>query len=478
MNLHPLIVDLDGTLIRTDMLHESALKAVRSNPFVIFLILYYLFFKGKAKLKQYLSAQSNFDPSTLPYDMDLLNWLKNQRNIGRKLILCTASDLSIANSIAKHLGIFQEVIASDGVINLAGKNKAKALEQRFGHAGFDYAGNSNADLFVWKKARHAIVVNGSSGLAKKAAKNCEVKEIFSSHSLGIGVWLRVLRVHQWLKNALLFIPFFAGHQIFDSETWFSLILAFFSFSLCASSVYIINDLLDLDSDRQHPRKCKRPFASGIVPAWMGIILAPLLFLISLGLAQYVNGDFVPWLMVYFILTCAYSFKLKQIVLIDCITLAMLYTLRVIAGTAAAGLGMSFWLLAFSIFLFLSLAFVKRYAELEVQILSGKEKIAGRGYFTSDAPLIRIQGLASGYVSVLVLALYLQSDDIIRLYAIPELIWATVPIILYWVSWMWMQAHRGNMHDDPLVFAVKDKASLITGVVFSIVLIIGAVGWPW
>jgi 4-hydroxybenzoate polyprenyltransferase len=281
-----------------------------------------------------------------------------------------------------------------------------------------------------------------------------------------------------MKNLLLFVPLLAAHKLTNLDTWLALILAFFSFSLCASSVYIVNDLLDLESDRQHPRKCDRPFASGLVPTWMGIVLAPLLLLSSLTLAQYVGGTFLPWLLFYFVLTCAYSWGLKRLMLVDCLTLAMLYTVRIIAGAAAASMALSFWLLAFSVFLFLSLAFVKRYAELQEQLLNGKQKAHGRGYYTSDAPLVQMLGIASGYAAVLVLALYLNSDAVVQLYRAPEFVWGAVPVILFWVSWMWMKAHRGEMHDDPLVFAVKDRASLISGVVFAAVLATGTVGRPW
>ena len=286
----------------------------------------------------------------------------------------------------------------------------------------------------------------------------------------------MLRLHQWLKNALLFVPLLAAHQLTNTEAWLTLTLAFFSFSLCASSVYIVNDLLDLESDRQHPRKCKRPFASGLVPASHGIALAPLLLLGSFALAQQVGGHFLPWLLFYFLLTCAYSWGLKRLMLVDCLTLAMLYTLRIVAGAAAISMNLSFWLLAFSVFLFLSLAYVKRYAELKVQLLSGKKMTLGRGYYTLDAPLLQTMGIASGYAAILVLAFYLNSDVVTKLYKMPELIWAAVPIMLFWISWMWMKAHRGEMHDDPLVFAVTDKASLLAGLAFAVVLFLGAKGW--
>jgi len=473
----PLIIDLDGTLIKTDMLHESAVRTMRDRPGTLFFIPQWLA-QGKAVLKKRLADALEFDPESLPYNEELLIWLRQQKNDGRRLILCTASDDSIATTIGAHLGIFDEVMASDGQLNLSGAHKADALEQRFGRGGFDYAGNSNVDLAVWRKARRAIVVNASADLPAKAAECCEVEAVFPALRQGASAWRRVLRVHQWLKNVLLFVPFVAGHQLADMDTWFTLLVAFFSFSLCASSVYIANDLFDLESDRQHSRKRTRPFASGVVPIWKGVLLAPLLLLFSYVLALFAGGSFILWLTAYFLLTCAYSWGLKRLILVDCLVLAILYTLRIIAGAAAAGLVLSFWLLAFSVFLFLSLAFVKRYAELELQILSGKDKAHGRGYYTSDASLIQTLGITAGYASVLVLALYLNSAQVLMLYQMPEVVWGAVPVMLFWVSWMWMQAHRGNMHDDPLVFAVKDKASLCAGVVFVAILALGTVLTPW
>ncbi len=459
------------------MLHESTLGILREKSIDVLFIPYWLW-QGKAVLKHNLSNRTAFDASSLPYHQEFLAWLKRQHLAGRKLILCTASDHVIAQAIADYLGIFDEVMASDGKINLAGTHKAKALRQRYGHAGFDYAGNSKADLDVWQCARQAIVVNASAKIVKKASDLCKLEQVFPSASTKMSTWRKMLRVHQWMKNALLFVPLLAAHQISNVEAWFALILAFLSFSLCASSVYIVNDLLDLESDRQHPRKCNRPFASGTVPIYIGVILAPLLLGASFSIALQVGGHFIPWLLFYFIVTCAYSWRLKTLMLLDCLTLAMLYTLRIIAGAAAISMGLSFWLLAFSVFLFLSLAFVKRYAELEVQLLQGKQKAHGRGYYTSDAPLLQTMGISAGYASVLVLAFYLNSDVVISLYKYPEIIWGTVPIMLFWISWMWMIAHRGKMHDDPLVFAVKDKASLLSGVAFATVLAIGSVGWPW
>ena len=473
----PLVVDLDGTLIHTDMLHESALRVLKDRPFEI-LRIPFLLAKGKAYLKERLASGTDLDPQALPYNDELLEWLKGQRSEGRSLILCTASDRSIAQVIAEYLGIFDEVIASDGVLNVAGRHKAEVLAQRFGRNGFDYVGNSHKDLPVWEQARHAIVVNGAPKLASKAEAVCVVERVFPKRSIGLSDWQRVLRVHQWLKNLLLFVPLLAAHDIANVGALLSLILAFVSFSLCASSVYIANDLLDLESDRLHPRKRNRPFASGVVPSWIGVLIAPLILAVGMGIAGLVGGTFLWWLTFYFVLTCAYSWLLKRLILIDCLTLALLYTLRIVSGAAAVGHHLSFWLLAFSAFLFLSLAFVKRYAELEVQLLSGKEKIHGRGYHTSDAPLIQTMGIVAGYSSVLVLALYLNSEAVLKLYVAPELSWGAVPVMLFWISWMWMQAHQGRMHDDPLVFAVKDRSSLIAGASFAAILLAGTVGLPW
>ncbi|HDZ10221.1 UbiA family prenyltransferase [Pseudohongiella sp.] len=469
----PLVVDLDGTLIHTDMLHESALKVLREQPWATLLIPVWLV-RGKAVLKQHLADRSRFDPGSLPYNEELLTWLRQQKNAGRKLILCTASHQSIAHAIADHLQLFDEVMASDGTTNLSGLNKADALTARFAETGFVYVGNCDKDLPVWTVAHSAVVVNGVDGLSDKARAVCDIEHEFPLRPRGLLAWLHVIRAHQWLKNFLLFIPLIAAHKFGDLSTWFTLMLAFVAFSLCASAVYITNDLLDLESDRLHPRKRFRPFASGLIPAWQGVLLMPVLLAVGLATAFWVNVAFLQWLLVYLALTCAYSFGLKRLMLVDCLTLAMLYTLRIIAGTAAASLDLSFWLLAESVFLFLSLAFVKRYAELALQSQNGENRAHGRGYYTSDAPLIQTLGVTSGYVAVMVLALYLNSEEVLELYRNPTLVWAAIPFMLFWVSWMWMQASRGNMHDDPLVFAVKDKASLLAGLGFAVVLVIGSV----
>ena len=455
------------------MLHESVIRLLKSSPLSLLKLPWILLCGGKAKLKQWIGSKTNFEASTLPYNEELLKWLYQQRASGRRLVLCTASDRSVAEPIAMHLGIFDEVMASNGCVNLEGRHKGMALVDKFGEKGFDYVGNSRSDLEVWYHARKAIVVNASGHLLSKVRAIAEVEQIFKSINYSFTIAASVLRLHQWLKNVLLLVPLFAAHRMDDAAAWTSLFWAYVAFCLCASSVYIVNDLLDLESDRQHPRKCKRPFASGTVPVWQGVVLGPLLFILSCAVGAYVGDAFIKWLLLYFVLTCSYSIRLKQIVLVDCMTLALLYTLRIVAGAAAVGVSMSFWLLAFSVFLFLSLAFIKRFAELQVQLLNGKRKAHGRGYFTGDAPFIQMLGIASGFLSVLVLALYLNSPEVQRLYSQPEWVWGNVPVMAFWVSWMWLRAHRGEMHDDPMVFAVKDKVSVLAGAFFAFFLLLAS-----
>ena len=473
----PLVVDLDGTLIRTDMLHESCVQLFRSAPLNVCRLPWWLR-HGKAALKQEVARRTRFNAALLPYNEEFLQWLRQQHGAGRRLVLCTASDRSQADAVAEHCGFFDEVIASDGTVNLDGQNKAQALVRRFGAGQFDYAGNSAVDLHVWREARQAVVVGASASVVARASASCATEKVFPARSANWRTWSRMLRVHHWLKNLLLFAPLFAAHRLADVSSWVNLLWAFAAFSLCASSVYVANDLMDLESDRQHPRKRGRAFAAGAVDIWVGVALVPVLAMASVALASLVSAELLSWLCAYWVLTWLYSWWLKRLAIVDCLTLAGLYTLRVVAGAVAAGLALSFWLLAFSAFLFLSLAFLKRYAELKVQEAAGKSSAHGRGYLTSDAPLIQTMGVVSGYTSAVVLALYLNSEAVLRLYRTPELIWGAVAVLVYWVSWIWLRASRGQVHDDPLVFAIKDKASLAAGLIFGLVLLLGSAGLPW
>jgi 4-hydroxybenzoate polyprenyltransferase len=474
-NARPIVVDLDGTLVHTDMLYESVLLLFKYKPHFILAIPFWLL-DGKAMLKRKIASHVNIDIPSLPFNQNLIDWLKIKKDFGRKLVLCTASDTLFAKEIAKHLKFFDEVIASEGIENLAGKNKANLLVKKYGENGFDYIGNSFADLLVWEKSKYGLVVNGSKKLIHQASGITEIKHVFLKQKNSFRTWVNVFRLHQWIKNILIFVPIFATYQVINYGQWINLALAFLSFSLCSSSVYIANDLLDLQNDRLHLRKRFRPFASGQIPILIGISLVPVLIISSLLIAQFVGGSFLPWLFIYFGLTCAYSWGLKRLVLIDCLTLAILYVLRVIAGAATVDVPLSFWLFAFSIFLFLSLAFIKRYTEIKVHFKSSAEMIPGRGYNSADASFIKQLGITSGYAATIVLALYLNSENVLKHYPTPEIIWGVVPLILLWISWMWLQTHRGFMHDDPIVFALKDKMSVFIGTLLIVILILARAAW--
>ena len=454
----PLCVDLDGTLIRSDLLFESALSLLRRNPFYVFVFALWLL-RGRAHLKREIAQRADVDPATLPYDERVVDWLREQQG-QRPRVLCTASDAALANGVATHLGLFDEVLASDGTRNLAGRHKGEALRARYGDKGFDYAGNEYRDLHIWKHARRAVVVNGGSGLARAAGDCCDVERVFEARRGGLRTWIKALRVHQWLKNLLVFLPLFTSHRVLETATALNCILAFLAFGLCASGVYLLNDLFDLDADRRHPRKRLRPFAAGTLPLSAGVVAAPLLALAGLALAAWLSLPFAGVLACYYALTLAYSLRLKRIVMLDVIVLAALYTVRIIGGAVVIGGGLSFWLLAFSMFLFLSLAMLKRYTELRTLLGSGKSEASGRGYAVDDIALIQSLGGASGYMSVLVLALYINSTASEALYRHQQVLWLLCPLLLYWISRIWLIAHRGYMHDDPVVFALVDRVSRV------------------
>ncbi len=460
----PLCVDLDGTLIRSDLLIESALALIAHRPLMIFAMFTWLL-RGKAHLKREIARRVVLDSSALPYNEPLIAWLREQRN-SRSIVLCTASDGALAEGVATHVGVFDDVLASDGHQNLAGANKGAALVARFGERGFDYVGNAAVDLLVWKHARSAIVVESGSMLSRAAEKHTPVERRFVTQRPGVRTWMKALRVHQWIKNVLVFLPLLAAHRVFDVDAVVRSLLAFVCFGLCASSVYLTNDLLDLPADRLHHRKRHRPFAAGTLPLMAGPVIAVALLVAGFGLAWFVSPAFIAALGAYYVLTSAYSIHLKRIMMLDVVVLAMLYTIRILAGTAAILSKPSFWLLAFSMFIFLSLAMVKRYTELLTLQRSGKVKASGRGYDVDDIPLIQSLGGSSGYLAVLVLALYVDSTASESLYHHPHRLWMLCPLLLYWISRTWAIAHRGVMHDDPVVFAVMDKVSRI-------VLLIGA-----
>jgi 4-hydroxybenzoate polyprenyltransferase/phosphoserine phosphatase len=458
-----LCVDLDGSLIRTDLLQEATLLLIRRAPADLLAIPLWLA-RGKAALKARIADRVTPAVALLPYNEPLLAWLHEQRQAGRRLVLCTASDRRYAQQVADHLGIFEDVIGSDGQRNNSAAHKAAVLVERFGKGAYDYVGNSAADLPVWTNARRAIVV-GSDAMRTAAARVAPVERVFPPEPAGLRAWLKGLRLHQWLKNLLLFLPLLGAHRWGDPAALLAALAAFLAFGLCASAVYVVNDLFDLESDRRHPRKRLRPFASGRIPISAGIAAALVLFALAFALAFALSWAFAAWLLAYVALTKAYTFVFKALPLVDCLALAGLYTLRVVAGGAAVAQPVSFWLLAFCLFLFLSLAFVKRFAELVALAAQGKPAAYGRGYVAEDRQLLQSFGVSSGFASALVLALYLDSETVLRLYAHPDRLWFTLPVLLFWISWMWLRAARGQMHDDPVVFAVRDRASLFAGAIF-------------
>jgi 4-hydroxybenzoate polyprenyltransferase/phosphoserine phosphatase len=467
----PLCVDLDGTLIAGDMLVETAVHLLRHRPMDLLMTPFWLANGGRAGLKQQLAARGTVDPRSLPYRADVIAFLREQHAAGRTIILTTAADAAVAHPIAEHLGLFDRVLCSDGVINLDGENKLRAV-RRVCPDGFDYVGDSRADLPLWKAAGAAYLVAPSPGLLRDAQAVCKPARGFESSEGRLGAVLRVLRPHQWSKNMLLFLPLFLAHQWQDVHRLLAVVLAVISFSLCASAVYVANDLLDVHDDRHHAQKSKRPFASGALPlTWGPVILLGLLSLAFIPAAAVLPGLFIVLLASYFCTSSSYSMYFKRKLLIDVMLLAGLYTMRLIAGGAACLVEVSPWLLAFSIFVFTSLAFAKRYAELRNFLeknragsdlgdgASAPIALRGRGYRAEDLDIILVVGPCSGYIAVLVFALYIYSSDLVnKLYYHPLLLWLVCPLMLYWITRIWFIARRGWLNEDPVLFAIKDRVS--------------------
>lgn len=469
----PLCVDLDGTLLLADTMTESLLLLFKDSPLSLFRLPLWLA-QGRAHLKQEVARRVRLDVAPLPLNAEFLTFLREEHRSGRKLILVSGTDQKFAREAAEQAGLFDEVCASDGKTNLSGHGKAGMLQERFGKGGFDYAGNARVDLAVWSQARRAIVVSNSRALVERAKALCEVERVFQPPTAGLGTWLKAMRIHQWAKNLLIFVPLLGAHQWHNSAKLHATVLAFFAFSICASSVYLLNDLFDLEADRQHPTKCRRPLASGLVPLHWGMAAAFLLLVASILIALLLPVTFGATFAGYYVLTFLYSLRLKQLQILDVLTLAALYSIRVVAGGYAAQVVVSDWLLAFSLFVFLSLAFVKRFTELRQLQQTNSEKLKGRGYEVGDRELISTMGVASGYLAVLVLALYITNPLVTQLYEYPSALWFACPILLYWISRVWLLAHHGALHDDPIVFALKDRQSWLIGIVL---MIIGAIALP-
>ncbi len=469
MSAPPLVVDLDGTLIRSDLLLEAALIFIRTQPWLIFKLLLWLL-QGKAYLKAQLAHTVHIEVATLPYDPKVIHLIHSAQAQGQKIVLATASHKLYADAVAKHLGVFNQVLATEGDLNLSARKKRDQLVQNFGHAGFDYAGNSKDDLPVWQVARHAYVVNPDSGVYRKALQQGNVQALIATEHPKLKLWLKACRLHQWMKNLLIFVPLLASHRLGHTDLLLDAALGFLFFGLCASSVYLLNDLLDLADDRHHASKRHRPFASGSLSLQSGLLVFPVLLLLSFGGGYWLlPWQFVAILACYYALTLAYSMLFKRLMALDAITLAGLYTLRIIAGAIVIDGELTFWLLAFSMFMFLSLALVKRYTELRIARVQGKTvKARGRGYYPEDLEMLSSLGASSGYLAILVLALYIQDHNTMTLYQHPKIIWLACPLLLFWITRVWLLAHRGKMHDDPVIFAIKDRVSLWIGALMGVI----------
>jgi 4-hydroxybenzoate polyprenyltransferase len=467
----PLVVDLDGTLVATDLLIESLFVLAKRRPWRLLMVPFWLG-QGKANLKRHLAEEAAPDVPALPYRRDLIEYLEAAKRRGTPLVLATAADERIAQAVGHHVGLFDAVLASDGRVNLKGAAKRDRLIAEFGAHGFDYLGSGRADRPVWAAARKAILIRREAGLDPTLANAPEVEHVFETPAPGPLLYLAALRPHHWLKNALVFLPLAAAHRLTEVDLLGQASLAFLAFSLCASSTYLLNDLMDLPSDRRHPHKRERALASGRLSAAQALALVPLLLAGAAAVGLLLPWPFLAVLALYCVLTLAYSLRLKDMVIVDVIALAGLHALRVMAGCAAVSLPPSAWLIAFCGFLFFSLAMIKRYAELVVMRTIDGLHAHARAYELEDSELLAALGGASGYLAVLVLALYI-SETGQGAFGRHELIWLVCVLLLYWISYMWLMAHRARMHDDPLVFALRDKVSRVLMALMALIFIAAA-----
>jgi len=460
-------VDLDGTLVRTDLTFEMLLATLKGAPWLVFLVPLWLL-KGKSHLKHQLALRAQPDVSVLPYHPDVIGLILEARSEGRLVALVTGSHRRMADRIAEHLGLFDSVMATDIDRNLIGSSKARLLDQQFGPGNYEYVANASVDLAIWRSASAAVTVNAPARVVRQVASLGIPHRDVPATGNRFRTWLRAIRIQQWVKNTLLFVPVVTAHEVFNPHALMAAALAFICFGACASATYIVNDLLDLDADRHHHKKKNRPFAAGSIDVRWGLVSVLSLLGGGFGLALLLPPGFQLALLTYLVTTLLYSLWLKRVASLDVIVLAGLYTLRIIAGAFAAGIALSFWLLAFSMFIFLSLALVKRVAELvemrKKETAEGKPlgKLRGREYDTEDVTVLQGLGASSGYLAVLVLALYIHSPEVSTLYRTPELLWLITPLMLLWVTRLWVVTARGYMDEDPIFFAVKDPETWATG----------------
>ena len=468
----PICVDLDGTLVNTDLLIEGFLTILSSGQ--VLTCLPKLLASSRADFKRRVSELAGLKAELLPYNAELITFLRQQRQAGRPIVLVTAADRKIAEVVAKHLDLFDEIISSDGVRNLKGEAKSRELVHRFGRKGFDYVGNDRADLAVWREADGIVIVNASRVVSIEARKFGNVLAEFANQPRLLSMALRAMRPHQWVKNLLVFVPLLASRSFGDTPGLLGALCMFASFCATASGIYLVNDLTDLAADRRHAQKRYRPFASGALPLSFGAGLAGALIATGMTLALVVGAAHV--LTAYAAASLAYSLALKRYPLLDVFILAALYTLRIVAGGVAGQHPVTLWLLAFSGFTFLSLALVKRTGEMVHVKHSGFDRtLTRRGYFPEDRPILLMFGTASAFAASVVLALFVNSSAAFEQYRTPEILWGLVPLVLFWQCRLWLSTERGVMHEDPIVYAFHDWVSWLVAVSVLVIMLLASSG---
>ena len=461
-SIRPLCVDLDGTLVKSDTLVDSLLVLLRTRPLLVFMLPGRLL-HGKAAFKAFVTSSVSLDVVHLPYNRPLIQYLEAEHGKGRELYLATGADQRLARRVSEHLGIFTDVLGSDGTTNLTGNKKLDSLLSHLDSRPFDYIGNDTPDLPLLAHAKEPMVANPTLSLRMKlSSRKIQPTREFKESRHPIKALVKAARPHQWAKNLLIFLPLFLAHAPSLGKLLAAL-AAFCCFSLTASSAYIVNDLLDIEADRRHSHKRNRPFASGDLSGIAGVFIAAVFLAIGLVGGRFLPGVFFNWLIVYLVTTLSYSWYLKRVAIVDVLVLSGLYTLRLQAGSAATGTPISHWLAGFSIFLFLSLAVVKRFAELENLRASGSQAKNGRGYQVGDIEQLRSFGTSSAYAAVVIFAIYISGHDVVTLYRHPSTLWLIVPLMILWLSRIWLLASRGVLNEDPVVFAMTDKLSLLIGV---------------
>lgn len=458
----PLCVDLDNTFIKTDLSHEALFKLFKKSPLKSIFFLF-SFYRNKADAKTYLSQQITIDTDSIPLNDEVVTYCESEHRTGRKIHLVTGSHEDFANKIAKRFKFFHEVHATKNNMNLIGQDKAAYLIERFGKAGFDYIGDSADDLHVWKQSKNALIVCGKRN---KRGKLPNLTKYFFTNKNHISSILKALRPQQWIKNVLIFVPIFLAHRFNDLNLLINAAIGVLAFSLMASSVYLMNDLSDIESDRQHHKKKSRPLASGDISVACGVAIFALCFSTSLLISSVLGIIPFMLLLLYFILNVGYSFSWKKIALLDVFLLTAFYLLRIAFGSGISDIIISPWMRAFSFFLFLSLGFLKRYSEVFNSFhREGRAQIPGRGYNLSDLSVLFSFGSLVGFLSVLVFCQYIFQSNTVKLYTSPDWLWAAAAIIMYWLSSVWFRATKGKVNDDPVIFILKDKQSLTLGFIF-------------